>query len=429
MKPPVAEIEERAVLGSMMLDYDTAVEIATVLSPEDFFQPQNKAMAEVCFKTVASGRVPTMIDLMGQLKDIVPLNVIMEITGEVYTAAYGVEYAKKVADASYCRRAMKEFVAVLRTAESGDAPGVTEAMQKAVMVLTSSRKQTNFRSLKEWLIEAYEDIERATKCGGMTGIHTGFSSLDRATGGWQASDLVIIAARPGMGKTSLLMHTAMCGAEKEKGWGVFSLEMGGKQLGSRMLSNKSSVNAFSMRTGKVKDDEWPKLIAATSALSELPIYVDDTPGLSIGELRARARLLKNQKNIQGIMVDYLQLASDEGVENRAIEISNVARGLKNMAKELDVPVLAAAQLSRSCENRQDKRPMLSDLKESGGIEEAADMVAFIYRDDYYNADSPTPGISEIIIAKHRNGPTLTVELGWQAAYTRFVELERRYEND
>jgi len=299
------------------------------------------------------------------------------------------------------------------------------------MILELSQRQTKegFCSMRTILLETFEKIEHlyANK-GNLTGVPSFFRELDRMTCGWQPADLVIIAARPSMGKTALVLNMAQNAAVRAKvPVAIFSLEMSKEQLVQRMLCSEAMVDQQRVRTGELLDTDWPKLTRAVGPLSESSIFIDDTVGISLAELRSKARRLKMEQGLGMIVIDYLQLMSvGRKAESRQQEVAQISRGLKGIARELKVPVLALSQLNRGVEQRQDKRPVMSDLLESGAIEADADVISFIYRDEYYHPDSDKKGIAEIIVAKHRNGPVGTIELGYLKEYTKFVNLDRQH---
>ena len=299
--------------------------------------------------------------------------------------------------------------------------------EKNVFDIVQRRGSSDFVNIRDIVIQSLDNIEAASRNkGAVTGIATGFYDLDYKTAGLQPSDLVLLAARPSMGKTAYVLYIAEHIAVKNKiTTAIFSLEMSKTQLVNRILSMNSRVDAQVLRTGNLEDSDWANLMESARIIGESGLIIDDTPGISITELRSKCRKFKLEQNLGLVIIDYLQLMSASGrSESRQQEISEISRSLKALAREINCPVVALSQLSRAVEKRDDKRPMLSDLRESGAIEQDADVVMFIYRDEYYNKESPEAGITEIIIAKQRNGPTGTVKLGWQAEYTKFVNLER-----
>ena len=283
------------------------------------------------------------------------------------------------------------------------------------------------------LVESFAELEKLyNQKGHITGVATGFSDLDYKTSGFHGSDLVILAARPAMGKSAFAINIATNAVVQNKvPVVIFNLEMSKEQVGNRILCSEAMVDSNKIRTGQIEDGDWMKLASTLGVLSDAPIYIDDTPGISIMEIRAKCRKLKMEKNIGMVVIDYLQLIQGSGKRNssREQEISEISRSLKVLAKELEIPVIALSQLSRGVESREDNRPMLSDLRESGAIEQDADIVVFLYRDDYYNEESEEKNVAEVILAKHRGGSTGTVKLAWMPSYTKFANLETRYEDN
>lgn len=339
-------------------------------------------------------------------------------------------YIKIVEEKSLLRQLIKASNELidLGYAQNEDVEMVMDQAEKKIFNIMQGKNQKGFSVIKDVLIESFAEIEKLyNQKEPITGVPTGFSDLDYKTAGLHNSDLVLIAARPAMGKSAFALNIASNAAIKANvPVVIFNLEMSKSQLVNRMLCSEAMVDSNKIRTGKIEEDDWGKLATALGPLSEAPIYIDDTPGISITEIRAKCRKLKLEKNIGLIVIDYLQLIQGSGKRNssREQEISEISRSLKILAKELDVPVIALSQLSRAAEQRQDHRPMLSDLRESGAIEQDADIVMFLYRDDYYNPDTEKKNIAEVILAKHRAGSTGTVELLWMGSYTKFANIER-----
>jgi replicative DNA helicase len=315
--------------------------------------------------------------------------------------------------------------------EGRDVEEVLDEAERMIFEIAQRRSMEGFASIRDVVIETFDMIEQLYKNKGrMTGVPTGFLDLDEMTSGFQPSDLIIIAARPSMGKTSFALNIAQYAAIREKvPVAIFSLEMSKEQLVQRMLCAEAHIDSHKLRTGNLDEDDWPKLARAMGPLSEAPIFIDDTPGINIMEMRAKARRLKAEKGLGLILIDYLQLMQGRGnSENRQQEISEISRSLKALARELRVPVVALSQLSRAPEMRQDHRPILSDLRESGSQEQDSDLVAFLYRDEYYHPDTDKKNIAEVIIAKQRNGPTGVIELVWLDKYTKFANKAKYYES-
>jgi primary replicative DNA helicase (EC 3.6.1.-) len=435
--PPQNLEAEQAVLGAIMLESDMGSSVFAILQPEDFYRDNHRYLFSAIRDLFEKGEPIDLVSVaeslrqQGRLELIGGITTISEIARSVPSAANVEYYARIVAEKSLLRQ-------LIRTANSladrGYDPG-EEAMtllaeaEKMILDLSQRQIMEGFVSIRSILLETFEKIETlyANK-GNLTGIPTFFQQLDRITSGWQPSDLIIIAARPSMGKTALALNMAQNAAVRAKIPAVlFSLEMSKEQLVQRMLCSEAMVDQQRIRTGELVDTDWPKLTRAVGPLSEAPIFIDDTVGITLAELRSKVRRLKIENNLGLIIIDYLQLLSaGKKSENRQQEVAQISRGLKGIARELKVPVIALSQLNRGVEQRQDKRPIMSDLLESGAIEADADVISFIYRDEYYHPESDKKGIAEIIVAKQRNGPVGTVELGYLKEFTKFVNLERQH---
>ena len=359
------------------------------------------------------------------------MEFVRDLLNAVPTSANVRHYANIVSEKAVLRRLIKLTEEIENDCYLNKEPVevIMEETEKKMFQLLGQRNSGDFMPIRQVVINTLENIERASKTkGNVTGIPTGFTDLDYKTSGLQNSDFILIAARPSMGKTAFVLNIAQYMAfKKDKAVAIFSLEMSREQLMNRLLSMESKVDSQHLRTGNLKDDEWSKLIESAGMIGESRLMIDDTPGISIGEMRSKCRKYKLEHGLDIIIIDYLQLMSGSGKsssESRQQEISDISRSLKALARELNVPVVALSQLSRAVEQRTDHRPMLSDLRESGAIEQDADVVMFIYRDDYYNKDSENKGIAEIIIAKQRNGPIGTVNLVWLPDYTKFANAER-----
>ncbi len=368
-----------------------------------------------------------------QLEEVGGVSYLSELADSVPTAANVEYYARIVEEKSLLRR-------LIRTATSIAQDGYTredeidvllDEAERKIMEVSQRKHSGAFKNIKDVLVQTYDNIEMLhNRNGDITGIPTGFTELDRMTSGFQRSDLIIVAARPSVGKTAFALNIAQNVATKtNENVAIFSLEMSAQQLVMRMLCAEGNINAQNLRTGKLTPEDWGKLTMAMGSLSNAGIYIDDTPSIRVSDIRAKCRRLKQESGLGMVVIDYLQLIQGSGRnrENRQQEVSEISRSLKALARELEVPVIALSQLSRSVEQRQDKRPMMSDLRESGSIEQDADIVAFLYRDDYYNKDSENKNIIEIIIAKQRNGPVGTVQLAFIKEYNKFVNLERRFD--
>ena len=382
-----------------------------------------------------------LVTLQNRLKekDVPPevssLEFVRELITAVPTSANIKYYANIVAEKSTLRKLIRLNEEIANTCYSGkeSLEYILDDTEKRVFQLVQKRTTDNFVPVRQIVMNAIDKIEIAAKNkGSVTGIPTGFIDLDYRTAGMQPSDLILVAARPSMGKTAFELNLAQYMAfKKNLTVALFSLEMSKEQLVNRMFSLESNVDAQKLRTGQLNDQEWERLIESAGTIGKSRLIIDDTPGISIAELRSKCRKYKLEHDLSIIMIDYLQLMSGGGrsTDSRQQEISDISRSLKALARELNVPVVALSQLSRAVEQRPDHRPMLSDLRESGAIEQDADVVMFLYRDDYYNHDSPDKGVSEVIIAKQRNGPIGTVKLAWLPEYTKFANLERGKNED
>jgi replicative DNA helicase len=433
--PPHNIEAEQAVLGCMLLDADVIPTVTELIKSEDFYRDDHKEICEAIVDlTEKAGPVDIItvseqLQLRGTLDNIGGLDYLASITGAVPTTANARHYAKIVEEKALLRRLIKAAADIsgMSYEASEEAAFVLDRAEKSIFDILQKRSTQGFTHIKDVLLETFSRLEELYNSKGfITGIPTGFNDLDFKTAGLQNSDLVLIAARPGMGKTAMALNIAQYAAvQRHVPVAIFNLEMSKDQLVNRMLCSEVMVDSHKMRTGKLEDDDWKKIAQALAPLSEAPIYIDDTPGISVMDIRAKCRRLKLEKNLGLVVIDYLQLMQGRGkIENRQQEVSEISRSLKILAKELNVPVVTMSQLSRGPESRTDHRPMLSDLRESGAIEQDADIVMFLYRDDYYNPDTEKKNIAEVIIAKHRNGSTGTVELRWFGEYTKFANLKR-----
>lgn len=426
---------EQSVIGSMIMDKDAIITASEILQGSDFYNTQYGIIFDTMVQLNDQGQAVDLVTLQNKLteKDVPPevssLEFVRELLELVPTSANIAQYAQIVADKAVLRKMIRLNEEIENTCYNGkeSLEVVLEDTEKRIFELVQHRNSGDFVPIRQVVLNAMDKIESASKTSGtVTGIPTGFLDLDYKTAGMQPSDLVLIAARPSMGKTAFVLNIAQHVAFKENDCvAIFSLEMSKEQLVNRLLSLESKVDSQHIRTGNLTDDDWSRLIESAGVVGRSNLIIDDTPGISISELRSKCRKFKLEHNLKMIIIDYLQLMSGSGrSESRQQEISDISRSLKALARELSVPVLALSQLSRAVEQRPDHRPMLSDLRESGAIEQDADVVMFIYRDDYYNHESEKKGISEIIIAKQRNGPIGTVELLWLPDYTKFANLER-----
>lgn len=426
---------EQSVIGSMIMDREAIVVASEIISGEDFYNKQYGVLFETMIELNEQGNPVDLVTLQNRLKekDVPPevssLEFVRDLITAVPTSANIKYYANIVAEKSTLRKLIRlnEEIANTCYAEKDSLEFILEDTEKRVFQLVQKRNTGDFVPIRQVVMNAMDKIETSAKNkGSVTGIPTGFTDLDYRTAGMQPSDLVLIAARPSMGKTAFVLNIAEHVAFKQNLCvAIFSLEMSKEQLVNRMFSLESSVDAQKLRTGQLNDQEWERLIESAGVIGRSKLIIDDTPGISISELRSKCRKFKLEHGLSMIIIDYLQLMSGSGrSDSRQQEISDISRSLKSVARELGVPVLALSQLSRAVEQRPDHRPMLSDLRESGAIEQDADVVMFIYRDDYYNHDTDKKGVSEIIIAKQRNGPIGTVELAWLPEYTKFANLEK-----
>ena len=426
---------EQAVIGSMIMDREAIVVASEIVMGEDFYNRQYGILFETMVELNDKGYPVDLVTLQDKLKekDVPPevssLEFVQDLLGMVTTSANIKYYANIVAEKSTLRRLIRLNEEIANTCYTGkeSLENILEDTEKRVFQLVQKRNTEDFTPIRQVVMNAMDRIEAASRQKGtVTGIATGFLDLDYRTAGLQPSDLILIAARPSMGKTAFVLNIAQHIAFKlDLTVAIFSLEMSKEQLVNRLFSLQSSVDAQKLRTGQLDDEEWEKLIESAGVIGRSNLFIDDTPGISIAELRTKCRKLKLEHNLSIIIIDYLQLMSGSGKsDSRQQEISDISRALKGLARELHVPVVALSQLSRAVEQRPDHRPMMSDLRESGAIEQDADVVMFIYRDDYYNHDTEKKDIAEIIIGKQRNGPIGTVELAWLPKYTRFANLER-----
>ncbi|MCI8502947.1 MAG: replicative DNA helicase [Dorea sp.] len=429
---------EQSVIGAMLMDKDAILTASEIIGGQDFYQNAYGVIFDAIVEMFNEGSPVDLITLKERLKEkevppeVASLEFMRDILDIVSTSVNVKYHAGIVSDKAMMRRLIKLNEEIANTCYAGkeSLPAILESTEKSVFELLQRRNSGEYVPIKQVVLNALERIEKAAKSKGVvTGIPTGFIDLDYKLSGLQPSDLVLVAARPSMGKTAFVLNIAQYVAfKKEKGVAIFSLEMSKEQLVNRLFALESQVDSQALRTGNLKDSDWEKLIEGAGIIGRSNMVIDDTPGISVSELRSKCRKYKLELDIQLIIIDYLQLMSGSAggrSESRQQEISEISRSLKALARELNVPVVALSQLSRAVESRPDKRPMLSDLRESGAIEQDADVVMFIYRDEYYNKDSEKKKQAEIIIAKQRNGPIGTVDLAWLADYTKFANLSRQ----
>ena len=431
---------EQSVIGSMIMDKDAIVTVSEILIAEDFYQNQYGVLFDAMVELFNEGKPVDLVTLQNRLKEkelppeLSSLEFIRDLVAVVPTSTNAKYYANIVKEKAILRKLIKVTEGITNecylSKESVEV--ILEDTEKKVFDIVQNRSGSDFVSIDKIVLQSLESIEAASKSkGSVTGIATGFYDLDYRTAGLQPSDLILVAARPSMGKTAFVLNIAEYVAVKSHVCtAIFSLEMSKDQLVKRMLAMNSRVDSQAIRSGELKDEDWGKLVESVKTIGNSRLIIDDTPGISIAELRSKCRKFKLEHNLGLVIIDYLQLMTgNRKSESRQQEVSEISRSLKALAREINAPIIALSQLSRAVEQRPDKRPMLSDLRESGAIEQDADVVMFIYRDDYYNHDTEEPGVAEIIIGKQRNGPTGTVKLGWQANFTKFVNLERAYSRE
>ena len=427
---------EQSVIGSMLLDRDAILTASEIITGEDFYTRQYGVLFNAMVDLFNEGQPVDLITLQNRLQslDVPPeissLEFIRDLIAMVPTSANVKYYATIVYEKALLRRLIKVTEDIAGECYAGKEPleHILEKTEHDVFNLVQTRQTSDYVPIQETVFHVIKKIEAAAQSNStVTGIPTGFIDLDQKTSGLQPSDLILVAARPSMGKTAFVLNLAQYIAiRKQYTTAIFSLEMSREQLVNRLLSMESFINGQSMRTGRLEDREWDKLVESSGAVASSKLIIDDTPGISITELRSKCRKYKLEHDLKVVIIDYLQLMSGSSSyrdASRQQEISDISRSLKALARELQVPVIALSQLSRACESRPDHRPMLSDLRESGAIEQDAVVVMFLYRDEYYNKDSDAKGLAEVIIAKQRNGPTGTVELVWRGDYSQFRNKE------
>jgi len=436
MKTPPHDMRaEQSVLGAMILDKEAILDIVEIIKADDFYRGAHTEIFDAVMTLYEKNEPVDMITLGDELskrealENIGGIEYLNDLTTAGIITTNARYYAKIIEEKSMLRRLINASTEILEMGYSTEtAENVLEIAEKSIFDISQKKNRDGFSAIKDILIETYEDIEKAYESTeSITGLSTGFRDLDFKTSGLQSSDLILVAARPSMGKTAFSVNLCQNVATQNEGASVaiFSLEMEKSQLVQRMLATQAGVGLGKIRNGDLTPEDWAKLASASAPLSEAKVFIDDTPGITIMEMRAKCRRLKMEKGLDMIMIDYLQLMSGGGKQqSREQEISEISRGLKGIAREMDCPVIALSQLSRAPELRADHRPILSDLRESGAIEQDADIVMFLYRDEYYFNDSEKKGIGEIIIAKQRNGETGTVELAWLGDLVKFVNLER-----
>ncbi|ALC88533.1 DNA helicase [Bacillus sp. FJAT-18017] len=436
--PPQNIEAEQAVLGAIFLEPASLTLATEILIPEDFYRASHQKIFNMMLKLNDQGKAVDLVTVTEELaaakllEDTGGVSYLSELASSVPTAANIEYYAKIVEEKSLLRRLIRTATEIAQNGytREDEVDTLLSEAEKSIMEVSQRKGGGAFHLIKDVLVRTYDNIESMhNRKGDITGIETGFRELDRMTAGFQRNDLIIVGARPSVGKTAFALNISQNVATKTgENVAIFSLEMGAEQLVMRMLCAEGNIDAQRLRTGSLTDEDWGKLTMAMGSLSRAGIFIDDTPGVRVADIRAKCRRLKQEHGLGMILIDYLQLilGSGRSGENRQQEVSEISRSLKQLARELQVPVIALSQLSRGVEQRQDKRPMMSDIRESGSIEQDADIVAFLYRDDYYDKETENKNIIEIIIAKQRNGPTGTVQLAFVKEYNKFVNLETRY---
>jgi len=437
--PPHNLDAEQAVLAAMMLDKDAIYEIVPILKEKDFYKEAHGIIYRTIVDLAEQGEPVDLITITeslrksGNLEKVGGVGYIAQVANAIGTSTGVTHYAELIKEKSLLRSLIKiaTNLAARSYEDSEETEQILNDAERMILEISQGRVRGGLVPISEVIEGTIERLEILNnKKSEITGLTSGFRDLDKFTSGWQNSDLIIVAARPAMGKTSFCLNLAANAALLAKvPVAIFSLEMSREQLVQRVLSSAAMIDQQKLRTGRLLDKEWIALTSALGPLAEAPIYIDDTPAISVREIRAKTRRLKAEKGLGLVVIDYLQLMSTgRRVESRQQEISEISRSLKALARELDIPIIALSQLSRAVEQSQDKRPSLSHLRESGALEQDADIVMFIYRDEYYNPESEKKAIAEIIIAKHRNGPVGTVELTFLKEFTKFGDLARREEN-
>ena len=431
--PPYSEEAEISLLGALLLSKDSITTTVEILHREDFYYEAHRIIFDAILALYEKNQpvdittVSNSLDKANQLKGVGGYSYLAKLANSAGTFSNAEAYAQIIKEKATLRALIEAGNQIVADgySDSEEVGAIIEKAEKSIFDITQGNQRNGLVSLRETLKETYQQMEeRAANPGSLTGLTTGFIDLDRKLSGLQKSDLVLLAARPSMGKTALMVNISTNAALKGgASVAMFSLEMSRHQLSQRIISSISHVDLMKVISGDLNEDEWGKVIEAMTVISEIPISIDDTPGITPLEVKAKCRRLKAEKGLDLIVIDYLQLMEVGGrADSRQQEISAISRSLKAVAKELDVPLIALSQLSRAPELRADHRPILSDLRESGAIEQDADVVMFLYRDDYYNPESEKANLGEVIIAKHRNGPTGTVELMFKKEFTKFLNL-------
>ncbi|MNM31341.1 Replicative DNA helicase [compost metagenome] len=424
---------EQSVIGSMIIDKTAIAQAAEGLKEEDFYRDSHKVIFKAIIKMFQKDMAVDLVTLLEYLKSTSQLEnaggatYVTEISGSVPTTANLSSYIKIVSEKSLLRRLIRASTEIIESSynEQGNVEKVLDTAEKRIFDISEKRSTSDYEALSDVLERSFQQIEKLfNNKGDITGVGSGFMDLDAKTSGFQKGDMVLIAARPSMGKTTFALNIAEHAALREgKSVVIFSLEMSKDQLAYKLLCSEANVDMLALRTGNLEDKDWDSIARASGPLSKAKIYIDDTAGVTVMEMRSKCRRIKIEHGIDLIMIDYLQLMSGSGSESRQQEVSEISRSIKALAKEMECPVIALSQLSRAPEQRADHRPMLSDLRESGSIEQDADVVMFLYRDEYYNKETEEKNVGECIIAKQRNGPVGTVKLAWLGQFSKFGNLD------
>jgi len=433
--PPQSMEAEQSVLGSLILDHELVPVVIEIIVSDDFYSENHKEIYSTIVELFDKGKPIDLITVMdhlgtrGTLELVGGREYITNIVANVPTTANARYYAEIIEQKSMLRKLIRASQDIIKSSYEAneEVSAIMDKAEKSIFDVLQKKNSKGFSYIKDVLVSTFEKLDELyNNKGFITGLPTGFTDLDRKTSGLQNSDLILVAARPAMGKTSFALNIAENVAiHKRVPVAIFSLEMSKEQLVSRMLSSEVMIDSQKLKTGQLEDDDWQKIAMSMGPLSEAPIFIDDTPGITVTEIRAKCRRLKIEKDLGLVVIDYLQLMQGRSrSESRQQEISEISRSLKILAKEINVPVITLSQLSRAPEARTDHRPILSDLRESGAIEQDADIVMFLYRDDYYNEESEKKNIADVIIAKHRQGSTGTIELRWFGEFTKFANLKK-----
>ena len=435
--PPQSVEAEQSVLGAMLIEKEAIMKVIEILKPEDFYRESHRVIYQAALSLANRSEAVDIITITEQLRKddkleaVGGISYVTSLANAIPTAANVGHHARIVEEKALLRGLITTatHIAGMGYDANEEVEQILDQAEKMIMGVSGRKAGPGFTPIREIISKAMSKIEELYQSkGGITGLPTGFKDLDRLTSGLQPSDLILVAARPSMGKTAFTLNIAQHVALREKkAVAFFSLEMSKEQLVQRMICAEAAIDSAKLRIGDLADSDWPKLVNACNRLYEAPLFIDDTAGITVAQMRSKARRLKIEHGLRLIVIDYLQLMQGSGgknSENRQQEISEISRSLKALARELNVPIIALSQLSRSVESRQSKKPMLSDLRESGSLEQDADIVSFLYREDYYNPETDNKNITEVIVAKHRNGPVDTVRLFFHKQFTRFSDLAK-----